>query len=592
VRLSTCVGVLSLFLFHSLRATEQLNSPGSGHISYVPIPSDLSRQDVLSANEVVKARLVQIAKSLTSSNIVAAPADLVVIFTDQSGVPILPDLENAHRQSRTTFSTIAAPASPNCPTNELSFTFNSSEHPWTPEEIATLNSWLNDFYPTAKAICGNPFFGITVNIRKDPTIPLAGFYYPSLNEMVLSGTNSPDVFCHEMIHAFRDDLLMGLATFEEGMTRACEIEVFNQLPNYPHWDKNHSYGYDVFYEGINRQNLGAQSGSLSAIVNPLLRYQLAGYAWAKCFFESADFFARFNCELNQRSLVDATTPNQESKLLAIATNIVPIVEGKDLVTWYHQQGIFNTDPPKGYFLSQRVNQFYVDFDFRDNAGKESPQANAAVSWTVFDYQNQVLDSGDGITRTGGWIDATPRLDANNYAGRLRLVAQSMSPNGLITQTAYRSTGSFGVVPRGIFGAVVTADTGTVTISSVDLPSMTITVNVVNGAFSAPTFLSARGRFLAEFSFDNGVVYTRRFNKDASNYYLELRPPILSITPTGQPQELNLTLGSELDQSYQIESSTNFTTWIPLLTLTNLTGDISFTITNTTPQNARFYRARR
>lgn len=34
-----------------------------------------------------------------------------------------------------------------------------------------------------------------------------------------------DVLCHELIHAFRDDYGIGLSSWEEGMTRAVEIEV-------------------------------------------------------------------------------------------------------------------------------------------------------------------------------------------------------------------------------------------------------------------------------------------------------------------------------------------------------------------------------
>lgn len=165
--------------------------------------------------------------------------DAIVFQLDDHGRPILPDLEAA-RQRRIA-RTLAG--------NELTFTFNSPSEPWDPSEIAALTAALDDFYPTAKAIYGPPAFNITVNVRKSSGGAFVGEYNPSLNEMVLQNSVDLTVLCHEMIHAFRDDFIITLPSYEEGMTRAAEVEVFNQLAAYTHsFDEHHSYTYDVYYE--------------------------------------------------------------------------------------------------------------------------------------------------------------------------------------------------------------------------------------------------------------------------------------------------------------------------------------------------------
>ena len=66
-----------------------------------------------------------------------------------------------------------------------------------------------------------------------------------------------------MLHAFRDRNMIAFSSFEEGMVRAAEIEIFNRLPGYDYsMGKHHSYQYDVYYEGLNRPSIGAQNGNV------------------------------------------------------------------------------------------------------------------------------------------------------------------------------------------------------------------------------------------------------------------------------------------------------------------------------------------
>ena len=493
------------------------------HIVYVPIPVDVGRDEVARPERVLKERLHNLAKR----HLAAAPRrgpepgerlDRIVVFVDHAGLPILPDQEAA-RTRATGARDLATPTL--AAANELTFTFDSPQYPWTAEELATLSSALSDFYPTAKVIYGNPAFNITVNVRKDPTITFVGLYFLSLNEMVLRDPVSLDVLCHEMIHAFRDDDII-LLGHEEGMTRAAEVEVFNRLAAYVHpFDENHSYTYDVYYEGLNRSVIGAQNSNFfNGYASPFLRYQLGGYAWGKILIENPAFFANFNQALYARVLSDPGATTNESTLVEIAASVQPEIEGAAFSQWYGQQGILNTNPPKGYLLYQRINQFTVDFFYRDTSGSEVMQPDAPITWAVYDHRGTLVDAGAATTNQLGVAFLSPTLPAG-YTGRINVVVSASTPTGIISDTALRSAGN----ESGVFGMVTGADSGSLTITSLDALIDPVSLIVSNGAFSGPSLAAVRGRFLAEFINTAGRGVSKYFTKDASDYFLVV------ITPT-------------------------------------------------------------
>ena len=58
--------------------------------------------------------------------------------------------------------------------NELNFTFNSAANPWTAPELAILQQAVQDIYPVAKAVYGQPAFPLVVNIRKTTDLTYSG----------------------------------------------------------------------------------------------------------------------------------------------------------------------------------------------------------------------------------------------------------------------------------------------------------------------------------------------------------------------------------------------------------------------------------
>jgi hypothetical protein len=224
-----------------------LNRYDRGNISYIPIPDDLSRQDVINGGPQVTARLryqirAQLAQQQVSAKESHPLTDRIVVFVDHDGQPIHAILEAPEAKPLTTAA----------PQTDLTFTFDSPDYPWTDDELVLLTTTLNACYPLAKVIYGEPAFSASVNIEKSPYIGGSGaFWATSHNQSYIAIESvTSDVICHEMLHAFHADELILLNTFEEGLVRAAEVEIFDRLPDFPHWDKYHSYSFDVDYEAL------------------------------------------------------------------------------------------------------------------------------------------------------------------------------------------------------------------------------------------------------------------------------------------------------------------------------------------------------
>jgi hypothetical protein len=419
-------------------------------------------------------------------------SDDVVVHT-KNGKPILPDLER-HRGKK-------IPVVP----NEITFSFNSPDYPWSAEEIKLLQQWVDDFYPVIKIVYGDPAFEIVVNVRKDPTIGLSGLYFPSNNEMVLRELDAP-IFCHELIHAFRDDLMMYANIYEEGMTRAAEIAVFSYLPQYSHWDSRHSYGLDTAYDLNNQPAIASVGGSyFSGFANVLLKYQQAGYAWGKIYIEDHDFFLKYNARYYVAALSDASIQGNVEKLKSIASGIKHTVEKQKFADWYANQYIFNINPEEGY------QTFYMGGDIlyvfrRDEYGRENMLSGINVSWEIFSCQGASLSYGSAMTTdTYGWVEIS--LSQLAYHGKVRIDSRVYLPDTTIERSFISTNGP----PVGIFGVTAACD-GEVQVRGKTESSAL----VVNGAFSMLELKDIAGTFTIKQGKNEKTV-----TKDASDYFVSI-----------------------------------------------------------------------
>src|SRR5262249_19198454 len=162
----------------------------------------------------------------------------------------------------------------------------------------------------------------------------------------------------------------------------------NQLVNYTHpFDEAHSYTYDVYYDALNRPAIGAKIGAILSGPNPLLRYQLGGYAWAKPYLQNASFFANFNAGYYPQAIATPSLRSNESALIAIAAQAQSSVEGQQFQTWISQQQVLNTNPPVGDFLYHRINQWTIDLFNRPSTpagtpAPEVPYSGTTIQWSL------------------------------------------------------------------------------------------------------------------------------------------------------------------------------------------------------------------
>jgi hypothetical protein len=529
---------------------------GDDGIVRVPIPADVQRADVLRADAALRTRLLALVEQPVAGARARAggaptgPVDRIVLFVDHDGQAILPDAEAAARR--------AADAST---TNELQFTFDSPDQPWTDTEVLSLKRLLRRCYRVAKRIYGPPAFAITVNFRKGFTGGVGGYYDPTLNEATLPDTMNPDTTCHEMIHAFHDDYVIAYQGFEEGMTHAVEIEVFNRLSRRVGVTEHHSDPSDMFYEGANRPAIGAAGGNFFAgYWDPFLRYQLASYAWAKAMIENPAFFVDFN-RMYYAAVATDPLAASEASLVAFAAAAQPTVEGLPFEEWYARQYVLSTNPPIGTFLYQR-SLGYIDVLRRVASGAEMSLPGIPVDWAARDFAGTVLQAGSSTTYDFGvgFFDPTA---VRGYAGRVTFTLDTTLPEGPLTDTLLLG-GSADLLleeddlnASGVFGAVPDRDTGSVTITR--LPDgMSRTAPLVQGGFSVPGLARARGPFLATFTSATGETVTHRFTKDAAAYFVQM-PSVDPTTTTSSTSTTSTSSTSTSEAPATTSSSTSTTT---------------------------------
>ncbi|MFZ5986601.1 MAG: dockerin type I domain-containing protein [Bacillota bacterium] len=487
----------------------------SNQVYLFKVPENLSRQDVINADENLKEYLSKLATEEINTRLEASDSsaftDFVVVYVDKEGNPILPEYESS-KSTYASFSTSQVP-------NELTFTFDSSDYPWTLEELEILKSEVNNFYPVIKQVYGNPAFSNTVNIKKNPNLSYVGMYDSYNNTITLRSISRLETLCHEIIHSFRDDYVVSISAFEEGMTRAAQIEVFSRMDKiYPNIDRNHSYTYDVYYEALNRHKLGGDVWS--GYVSALLFYQLCGYAWGKAVIEDPNFFVNFNKELYDRCKTDISSRSSVSALLDIAESVKPTVESIPFKTWYKSQSCFNLQPPEGTYIYQRINQFTIDCFKRTTTGNVLMQPNININWYIYDCSDNLLNSGSSVTSSYGWasMENYPIVPIS-YKGRIKVVAETSDFTEVVRDISLRSSGN----EAGVFGILPNSTSGKITFIPFDTKYPTAVADVTNGAFSVPALETVKGTIKAVFESEQGDTFIKIFTKDASKYFLMMAP---------------------------------------------------------------------
>lgn len=294
---------------------------------------------------------------------------------------------------------------------------------FTSAQIATMSSFYSKMYPILVQLYGPPAVSYTVTIVRDLRYQSSNEFFPSTDEIRMSDTFYPQLFTHELLHAFRNDYLLSsdanwqydatLSGFEEGFAQAVSYEAMNvYVQDYPNdsivpgntlWGSTYDWDYDF-------QNVPELRGTnfWSDDGGTLLhwtRYEMAAAAIRKLNIESPGFYARFNQEYYRRINANPTTVRPTQALIVdIIQTLVPTVEGMPAATWVAKQNIFYDQNVYGYKIFHQIQDYPWTQFFAFQKIFFLDTMACGSEWACYDGTQWVYYALNGSQGTGKLVD--------------------------------------------------------------------------------------------------------------------------------------------------------------------------------------------
>jgi|GEM_PF-5131750 len=421
-------------------------------------------------------------------------------------------------------------------------TFSSSE-------ISTYTHFLDRMIPIIREVYGPPSHAYTVRLVRDLYYNTSNIFFPGSNEIHI-GTGEqldPLLITHELIHSFRDDVILSadtlwqydteLSGFEEGFAESMAMVCMNRYvelyPNdpivHPGGDKVYNPLHESFYDMQNRAHLTTKDfwSDFNGMLLCYERYQMAATALLKMKTENADFARLFNGDYYAALNADHFHTNSRAALINTFTAVVNEVEGKPTPQWIDEQRIFDcriVEGKKIYLYTQYYPVMYlaniifqrVYFAETFSNGSEwyangqYHQLNGAQGvYRLFNYAGQLVEDASFITSPAGQPFSGPG-EYNGFASRYIALSTEASaepwpggdPEDFIFNTDETGLYTFRVTiegitenyPRvtgddlvssgaGVYGGIEHAKEGRIAFRHQSSPDFD-TVPVQNGAFSS------------------------------------------------------------------------------------------------------------
>jgi hypothetical protein len=290
---------------------------------------------------------------------------------------------------------------------------------WSAAQVATMTTFFDRMYPVLVDLYGTPADSYTVSAVRDLRYTRSNVFFPSLDEIHMSDSFSPQLFTHELIHAFRNDRLLSsdhnwnfnatLSPFEEAFAQAVSYEAMNDyVTRYPTdplvpatslWGSSADWDYDFQNVATLRgTDLWSDGGGTGLY---WLRYEMGAAALRKVELESPDFYRRFNAEYYRRINASPTVVRPTRALIVdIIRTLVPTIEGRPATEWVDAQHVLHAQNVYGKKIFHRIQDYpYTElFAFQDIYFMETMACGS--EWACFDGQQWVYHRLNGSQGTG------------------------------------------------------------------------------------------------------------------------------------------------------------------------------------------------
>lgn len=363
---------------------------------------------------------------------------------------------------------------------------------------------FNAAKPVMNAVFGSPAVGGQVRVKNyDADIQdryaVAGGYYvpngtggpeirfPVFNNRVSAGVN----YIHTLLLAYMGNKQYPWDAYNEGLVRAATMIVCRTpgaLPDSPDSDQIEAalaslYDVNAFYDWYNQIGLGGPKFIAPNLLNTklpiggstggifLLRYQMAGTAWAKVAVRYPGFIAEFNDRFYANPSLYQTTTALEN-LAQTALNTVSGVantkiEGLSFQDWAQRQTILDTRLTGGLklvlspipIIAQAGSSDFGVFDIVVNAFQTKANGDEVLlsgsAFPIFwrpDYTRFFTSAQDDIVRiAGAYGSVAPNFPSNTFANQQYRVVVDVPWQGKTARS---------VLPAGSFSTGVEPDPNT------------------------------------------------------------------------------------------------------------------------------------
>ncbi|MGB9106500.1 MAG: Ig-like domain-containing protein [Terriglobales bacterium] len=327
---------------------------------------------------------------------------------------------------------------------------------FTADEEAVMTSFFKNMYPILVQLYGPPAVSYTLTVVRDLRYVKTNEFVPSLNEMLKDDSFYPQLFTHELVHAFRDTYILAmdqnwnfdstLDGFEEGFAQGVSYEAMNQyVATYPNdpivpgnslWGSSNDWDYDfqnmLVLRGTDFWSDGGGTGL------DWLKYEMGAASIRKINLESPGFYKAFN----QRyyGLINAnpmTVRPTRDLIVGIVKTLVPQIEGVPADQWINQQYIFYCQKVYGEKIYHRIQDYQWTQFFAFQKLYFLNTMSCGSEWACWDGSAWVYYDLNGSQGYGDLVDVNGNMV---WTGSLSIQPSQNPSNGYY---------AFGSAPMGL-----------------------------------------------------------------------------------------------------------------------------------------------